>query len=117
MKTKVKSKTDKAAKPEKKAKIVDTVRAAFEANPEIETCDLIKLVKDAHPTSHFNKAHASFYRNRFRAQGMDIPLRRTPSTRVVKNKKAKEAKKAKAAEKTGKKVVTAGKKKLGKIEA
>lgn len=93
----------KAAKPEpKKAKpeketVVSYVRGLLEDDGRASTQDLIKQVKKKFPDSAFSKAHVAYYRNKFRKEGMDIPL-----LREVEGEEAPPKAKVKAKDKTKK---------------
>ena len=64
------------------------VRDIFKKSKEIDTPDIIKQVCKAFPWSAFGKSHVAYYRNLFRKEGIDIPMRQEK-----KKKKAKKGKK------------------------
>jgi hypothetical protein len=82
-----KAKTKPAKEP--RETISALVRSEFESNPDVSNAELVDLVTKQFPDSKFNPVHASYYRNRLRADGMDIP-------RAVRQKKEKPKAKAKA---------------------
>lgn len=84
-----------ATKAERKDTIVGLVRETLTKKPDIETVDLIKVVLAKFPRSAFGKAHASYYRNMLRRQGVAIPFKRQPDEE--KRKKAAERGKKAAA--------------------
>lgn len=110
---KVVKKVKKGVKPGKPAKkekeprrtIISFVRECFDEDPSISTTDLIEKVSKEFPSSAFDKAHAAFYRNKLREEGVEIPL-------IYKDKAEEEkpSKKTSKGAKSSKKVVKVKKK-------
>lgn len=92
VKVATKKPSGKAAKPEPKKEkpaketVVSYVRGILEDDGRASTQDLIKAVKKKFPESAFSKAHVAYYRNKFRKEGMDIPLLREVEEEEVKPK-------------------------------
>ena len=60
--------------------INDFVKGLLTKNNIMPTQNMIEAVEEKYPDSMFNKQHAAFYRGKFRREGMDIPLLKTPKS-------------------------------------
>jgi len=87
------------AAPKKKATVVSYVRELLEDDGRMSTQDMIKVVKRKFPKSKFNKSHVAYYRNKLRAEGMDIPKLR--DMEGGKKKKSSAKKKSVSKKKAG----------------
>lgn len=76
--------------------ITTFVRNMFRDDPECETQDIIDGVLEKWPKSKINSSHISFYKNKFRKEGMDIPFARKKKEAVEEQPKPKKKKRKKA---------------------
>ena len=70
------------------------IRKLFIEEPGIDSHKLIEKVKEAFPWSSFNVSHVAYYRNAFRKEGLNIPMRQELSDSLRKKKKRKKKKNA-----------------------
>lgn len=79
--------TEKAAR-EKRVTIVSVVKALLEKDASMGTKVMIEAVKAKFPDSKFDETHVAYYRNKFRKEGMNIPMIKdtTPGAKTAKPK-------------------------------